>query len=75
LLNIDAPYKAVAELKRVMGFNEDLIRNMTFKVEAHQEESPLFVSVNAKDYKAGKAAAKKEPSKIDLVLDQVQFEV
>ena len=75
LLNIDAEYAAVAELNRVMGFNEDIIRNMTFLVEAHQEESPLFVSGNAKDYKAGKVAAKKEPSKIDLVLDQVQFEV
>jgi small subunit ribosomal protein S6 len=75
LLNIDAEYAAVAELNRVMGFNEDIIRNMTFSVESHQEESPLFVSGNAKDYKAGKIAAKKEPSKTDLVLDQVQFEV
>ena len=75
MLNIDAEYAAVAELNRVMGFNEDIIRNMTFSVEAHQEESPLFVSGNAKDYKAGKVAAKKEPSKTDLVLDQVQFEV
>jgi small subunit ribosomal protein S6 len=75
LLNIDAEYPVVAELNRVMGFNEDIIRNMTFSVEVHQEESPLFVSGNAKDYKAGKVAAKKEPSKTDLVLDQVQFEV
>lgn len=75
LLNIDADYAAVAELNRVMGFNEDIIRNMTFATEAHQEESPLFVSVTAKDHKAGKVAAKKEPSKSDLVLDQVQFEV
>jgi small subunit ribosomal protein S6 len=75
LLNIDSEYPAVAELKRVMSFNEDIIKNITFKVEAHQEESPLFVSATAKDYKAGKLPAKKEPSKIDLVLDQVQFEV
>lgn len=75
LLNIDAEYAAVAELNRVMGFNEDIIRNMTFSTEAHQEETPLFVSATAKDHKAGKVAAKKEPSKADLVLDQVQFEV
>lgn len=75
LLNINAEYPAVAELNRVMGFNEDLIRSMTFSAEAHEEESPLFVSGNAKDYKAGKLPVKKEPSKIDLVLDQVQFEV
>ncbi len=75
LLNIDAEYPAVAELKRVMGYNENIIRSMMFRVEAHQEESPLFISTHAKDYKAGKSPAKKEPSKIDLVLDQVQFEV
>ncbi len=75
LLNINAPYAAVAELNRVMSFNEDLIRNTTFAVESHQDESPLFVSSNAKDYKAGKVQGKKEPTKLDLVLDQVQFDV
>lgn len=75
LLNINAEYAVVAELNRVMGYNEDIIRSMTFSVEEHSEESPLFVSATAKDYKAGKIAVKKESSKIDLVLDQVQFEV
>jgi len=75
LLNINAEYSAVAELNRVMGFNEDIIRNMTFSSEQHVEETALFVSANAKDYKAGKVAVKKEPNKFDLVLDQVQFEV
>jgi small subunit ribosomal protein S6 len=75
LLNIDSEYPAVAELNRVMGFNEDIIRSVTYKVEAHQGESPLFASTTAKDYKAGKVAAKKEQTKVDLVLDQVQFEV
>jgi small subunit ribosomal protein S6 len=75
LLNIDAEYAAVAELNRVMGYNEDIIRSVTFAIEEHLEESPLFVSATAKDYKAGKIAVKKESSKIDLVLDQVQFEV
>lgn len=75
LLNINAPYSAVAELKRVIGFNEDVIRSSVFSVEEHQGESPLFISVNAKDYKAGKAPAKKEPSKMDIALERVQFEV
>lgn len=75
LLNIDAEYSAVAELNRVMGFNEDIIRSMTFATKQHLEESPLFICPTAKDYKAGKVSAKKEPSKSDLVLDQVQFEV
>ena len=74
ILNIDSEYPAVAELNRVIGFNEDIIRSLTFKVEAHDKESILFLSATAKDYKAGKVSAKKEPTKTDLVLDQVQFE-
>ncbi len=74
LFNIDSEYEAVAELNRVIGYNEDIIRSLTFSVESHSAESELFLSTNAKDYKAGKAPVKKEPTKIDLVLDQVQFE-
>jgi len=72
LLNIDAKYSAVAELKRVMGYNEDIIRTLTFKVEEHLPESLLFASNTAKTFKA---VAKKEPSKTDLLLERVQFEV
>lgn len=75
LLNIEAPFAAVAELNRIMKYNEDIIRSETFKVEAHEKESSLFLSVNAKDYKPGKKPAQKEPSKFDLIADQVQFEV
>ncbi len=76
LLNINAAYSAVSELNRVIGYNEDIIRSLTFKVEEHGEESsPLFISETAKDYKSGKVQAKKESPKVDSVLDQVQFEV
>ncbi len=74
LLKINSDYPAVAELKRVMGFNEDVIRSATFAVESHKNESYMFQSANAKDYKAGKIATKKEPSKLDLVIDQFQFD-
>jgi small subunit ribosomal protein S6 len=74
LLKIKSEYSAVAELKRVMGFNEDVIRSATFAVEAHNGESPLYLSDNAKDFKAGKVSSKKEPSKLDLVIDQFQFD-
>jgi small subunit ribosomal protein S6 len=74
LLKINSAYPAVSELKRVMGFNEDVIRSATFAVEAHKDESYMFQSANAKDYKAGKIATKKEPSKLDLVIDQFQFD-
>jgi small subunit ribosomal protein S6 len=72
LLNIDSKYSAVAELKRVMGFNEDIIRTLTFKVEEHNPESLLFASTTAKTFKP---VVKKEPSKTDLLLERVQFEV
>lgn len=79
LFNIDAKKEAVAELNRVMSFNEDIIRSTTFVNEFGKfEQSELFVCANAKDYKtAAKAAStsKKEvPSKYDAVLDQVQFD-
>ena len=74
LLNIDAEYSAIAELNRVMGFNEDVIRSATFAVETHKSESYMFQSASAKDYKAGKIATKKELSKLDLVIDQFQFD-
>jgi len=52
LMNVDAPYPAVAELERVMGFNENIIRKGIFKVdEISKNPSKLFVSVNAKDKK------------------------
>ena len=57
-----------------MGFNEDVIRSATFSVEEHKDESYMFQSANAKDYKAGKIATRKEPSKLDLVIDQFQFD-
>ena len=70
LLNVNAEYPAVAELKRVMGFNEDVIRSLVFKTEKHLEQSPLFVSVNAKDKPAKN---KKDQEKTDF-LPELQFE-
>jgi small subunit ribosomal protein S6 len=37
LMNIDAPYAAVAEMERLMLINEDVIRFMTIAVEEHEE--------------------------------------
>jgi small subunit ribosomal protein S6 len=73
-LTIDAEYPAVAELKRVMSYNEDIIRSSIFSVKEHAKESPMFLSTTAKDAKLAKPPIKKEPSKLDLILDQFQFE-
>ncbi|MDR0423663.1 MAG: 30S ribosomal protein S6 [Rickettsiales bacterium] len=48
LLNIDAPYSAVAEVERVIGFEENIIRKGIFKVDEFSKKTKLFVSVNAK---------------------------
>ena len=37
LLNIDAPAAAVKELERTMSINEDIIRFLTVRVDAHEE--------------------------------------
>lgn len=51
-MNIDAPYPALAELERVIGFDENIIRTGIFKIEEFSKEpSKLFVSINAKDKK------------------------
>ena len=39
VMNIAAPAKAIAEFKRIMRFNEDIIRYMTVKVDEFSENS------------------------------------
>lgn len=74
MLNIDADYPAVAELNRVIGFSEDIIRNSTFKVGSHEKESALFVAEKAKGYKPSKEKTKKDLTELDKILDKIQFE-
>ncbi len=70
LLNVDANFDAIAEVKRVIGFNEDVIRSNIFKVDSHQSPSLLMVSEDAKSYKAGKVFTQ-VPSEIDATIDQI----
>ncbi len=37
LINIDGPASAVAEMERQMGINEDILRVLTIRVEAHED--------------------------------------
>lgn len=52
LLNIEAPAKALHEMERIMGLNEDLLRFLTVKVKAHEEGPSILLqqSRNANDY-------------------------
>ncbi len=43
LLNIDAPYPALAEMERQAGLNEDIIRFMTIRVEELEEGPSIFL--------------------------------
>ena len=71
LLNINSDFDAIAEVKRVMGFDENIIRSAIFKVENHSKTpSQLMISVEAKDYKSGKNAGA-HTSEIDAVIDQI----
>lgn len=70
LLNVSAPHDAIVELKRVMGFNEDIIRDLILNVEAHSGNSQLIVSIDAKDYKSGKLSAE-TTSEFDVEIEKI----
>ncbi|MGE0666561.1 MAG: 30S ribosomal protein S6 [Sphingomonadales bacterium] len=53
-MNIDAPPAAVAEMERLEKINEDVIRAMTIRVEALDEEpSPVLRSRDERDERRG----------------------
>ncbi|GGD14428.1 30S ribosomal protein S6 [Aureimonas glaciei] len=43
LMNIDAPSAAVQEMERQMRFNEDILRYITIKVDAHDEGQSVMM--------------------------------
>ena len=49
LLNIDAPAPAVAELERQESINEDILRFMTIKVDAHEEGPSAMMQKRDRD--------------------------
>lgn len=49
LMNLDAPHAAVAEMERQMGINEDVIRYMTVRVEALEEEPSVQMQKKERD--------------------------
>lgn len=51
LLNIDAPGSVVAELERQTRINEDIIRYMTVRVDAHEEGPSVMRRKNERERK------------------------
>lgn len=54
LLNIDGPHAAVAEMERIEGLNEDVIRSMTIRTEELEEGDSIVLRTKAdKDRRKG----------------------
>jgi small subunit ribosomal protein S6 len=49
MLEIDAPGDTVAELERQAGINEDVIRYMTVRVDAHEQGPPVMMRKQERD--------------------------
>lgn len=47
LLNIDAPAAAVAEMERLMGINEDVLRTLTLRVDTLEEGPSVMMQSRA----------------------------
>lgn len=54
LMNIDAPAAAVAEMERQMRINEDILRFLTIRVEAHEEGPSAMLARRDRDDRFGK---------------------
>jgi small subunit ribosomal protein S6 len=53
MLDLDAPSAAVAELERQTGLNEDVLRFMTIKVDAHEAGPSVMMRKNDRDRERG----------------------
>jgi small subunit ribosomal protein S6 len=53
MLDLDAPPAAVAELERQTGLNEDVLRFMTIKVDAHEAGPSVMMRKNDRDRERG----------------------
>ena len=51
MLNIEAPGSVVAELERQTRINEDIIRYMTIRVDAHEEGPSVMLRKNERERK------------------------
>ena len=49
LMNLDAPHQAVAEMERQMGLNEDVLRFLTIRVDALDEEPSVQMQKKERD--------------------------
>lgn len=68
MLHIESEFPAIAEIERVMKYDEKVIRRVTFRLdELPAEDSELMISENARDYKVGKVSPRRESEKEETV--------
>jgi len=53
LMNIDAPAPAIAELERQLRINEDILRFLTLRVDAHEEGPSAMLARRERDDRGG----------------------
>ena len=53
MMDVDAPPAALAELERQTGINEDVLRFMTIKVDAHEAGPSVMMRKNDRDRERG----------------------
>lgn len=53
LMNIDAPYEAVAEMERQMGLSTDVIRFFTLRVDEHEDGPSAMMKKPDRDDRRG----------------------
>ncbi len=52
-LNVDAPAAALAEMERQMRIHEDILRYLTIRVEAHEDEPSAMMKKSDRDDRRG----------------------
>ena len=60
MLDVDAPAPAMAELERQTGINEDVIRYMTIRVDAHEKGPSAMMRKQDRDRERGRGPRREE---------------
>ena len=60
MLDVDAPAPAMAELERQTGINEDVIRFMTIRVDAHEKGPSAMMRKQDRDRERGRGPRREE---------------
>jgi len=66
MLAIDAPHEAVKEMERRIGLNEDVIRNLTFRVDGFSEgQSPMMGNDSGEEIPLGGSETVQEIEQVE----------